>query len=302
MSRGSPPDSWAAARVPSKRLDALVWPLLRLGGASASGILLLVLFFLGRESWPALRSVGTTRWFTDDGWHPSASAAAGQFGLAPMIAGTLLSSAGAVLLAGMLGVGTAVFCRFYAPRVLGALLSRSIELLAGIPSVVFGLWGLTTLAPLVRRIEPPGPSLCTGILVLAFMILPTVALLAEAALRAVPRGYAQAAAALALSRRGTVWRVFLPAAAPGLRIAVLLASARAVGETMAIVMVCGNVVQLPKSLFDPVRTLTANVALELGYAAGDHRSALFVSGLVLMLAIIGLVGLAHRVGRSPVRA
>ena len=140
-----------------------------------------------------------------------------------------------------------------------------------------------------------------GILILALMILPTIALFADAALAAVPEAYLQGAAALGLSRWATVRGVVLPAAAGGLWTGVLLGVGRAVGETMAVLMVCGNVVQVPGGIFDPIRPLTSNIALEMGYALGDHRSALFVSALALMLVVVGLVGAAELASRGPVR-
>ena len=164
-----------------------------------------------------------------------------------------------------------------------------IELLAGIPSVVYGFWGLVVLVPLIGRIQPPGTSLLAGIAILTIMILPTIALMADASLAKVPPEYLRGAAALGLSRWATIRSIVFPAAKSGLFTGVILETGRAIGETMAILMVCGNVVQTPKSLFDPIRTLTANIALEMAYATGDHRSALFVSGLVLMALIVALV-------------
>ncbi|MFG0332126.1 MAG: phosphate ABC transporter permease subunit PstC, partial [Maioricimonas sp. JB049] len=239
----------------------------------------------------------------DASWHPAADAAEGTFNLLPMFVGTLLATGGAVLLATPLGVGSALFCRFYAPPLLARPYRMMIELLAGIPSVVYGFWGLVVLVPLIAAIAQPGSSLLAGILILSIMILPTVALVADASFSSVPRDYLRAAAALGLSRRGTITGVVLPTAASGLLTGVILAIMRALGETMAVLMVCGNVVQVPGSLFDPVRTLTANIALEMAYAMGDHRSALFVSGLLLMGLVTLLVAAAELVsrGRSFIR-
>jgi phosphate transport system permease protein len=169
-----------------------------------------------------------------------------------------------------------------------------VEILAGIPSVVYGFWGLVTVVPWVRRIAAPGQSLLAGLLILTLMILPTAALLAESSLRAVPRPLIDGAAALGMGRRAMVWGVAVPAAAPGIAAGVVLALVRAVGETLAVLMVTGNVVQVPTGLFDPLRALTANIALEMGYAEGVHRSALFVSGLALMALVSGLVLWVHR--------
>ncbi|MGR9108666.1 MAG: PstC family ABC transporter permease, partial [Gammaproteobacteria bacterium] len=158
---------------------------------------------------------------------------------------------------------------------------------------VYGLWGLTTVASWIGRLSPPGTSLLAGIFILALMILPTIALTSEAALAAVPGDYLRGAAALGLSRWATIRRVALPAAGSAIASGVLLAAARAMGETMAVLMVCGNVAQYPRSLFDSVRTLTANIALEMAYAMDYHRAALFVSGLLLMLLVLLMVGAAE---------
>ena len=227
-------------------------------------------------------------------WHP----VDGLYKLTPMLSATLYSTLGAVLLAAPLGIASALFSRYYSPPFLAGCYRRLIELLAGIPSVVYGFWGLTTLAPLIGRLQPPGVSLLTGILVLTLMILPTVALTADAALAAVPVAYLRGAAALGLSRWGLISGVALPAARSGITAGTLLAAGRAIGETMAVLMVAGNVVQHPHSLFDSVRTLTANIALEMAYATGDHRAALFVSGLALMIMVLILVGTAELLSRK----
>jgi phosphate transport system permease protein len=241
-----------------------------------------------------LRHVAWTRFITDTSWHP----VDGLYKLTPMLSATFYSTLGAVLLAAPLGIASALFSRFYAPPFLSGCYSRLIELLAGIPSVVYGFWGLTTFAPLIGRLHPPGASLLTGILILTLMILPTVALTVDAALAAVPTAYLRGAAALGLSRWGLISGVALPAARSGIIAGILLAAGRAIGETMAVLMVAGNVVQQPLSLFDSVRTLTSNIALEMAYATGDHRAALFVSGLALMVMVLVLVGTAEALSQK----
>jgi phosphate transport system permease protein len=249
------------------------------GTAAIAGVIVLgIVGFLALESLPALRAVGLLRFITDGSWHPLSD----RYDMTPMIAASLVITFGAVLAAAPLGVGSALFCRYYAPRPVAGPFRRLIELSAGIPSVVYGLWGLVVLAPIL------GHSLLAGTVILALMVLPTVALIADASLANVPEEYVRGGAALGLTRWGTIRRVILPAARSGLLTALILATARAVGETMAVLMVCGNVVRVPGNLLDPVRTLTANIALEMGYAADVHRSALFLSGLMLM-AIVGLL-------------
>jgi phosphate transport system permease protein len=255
-----------------------------------------IVFFLAVEAIPAFRHIGPRHFVSDAAWAPSAK----LYGLVPMLTGTLIAMAGSVLVATPLGILSAVFCHYYAPPKIAALYRRLIELLAGIPSVVFGFWGLVVLVPIIGRIHPPGPSLLAGILILAVMILPTIALMADGSLANVPKSYLDGAAALGLSKWSTVRQVVFPAAKSGLFTGVILETGRAIGETMAILMVCGNIVQTPKSLFDPMRTLTANIALEMAYAMGDHRAALFVSGLVLMAMIGALVAAAEWISHGKI--
>ncbi|GJL74702.1 MAG: phosphate ABC transporter permease subunit PstC [Nitrosomonas sp.] len=250
--------------------------------------MLLILAFLLFESWPVLMQPSLTRFVTSASWHPLE----GAYNLMPMLAGTLLASMGALLLAVPLGMASALFIVFYAPPYLATLYKRLIELLAGIPSVVFGFWGLTTLVPLINQWHPPGASLLAGMLVLTLMVLPLIALTAYTALAAVPDELFRNAAALGLSRWGMIRGVALPAASAGITAGIILAAARALGETMAVLMVAGNVVQYPETVFDPIRTLAANIALEMAYAMGDHRAVLFVSGLLLLLLVMVLSSIA----------
>ena len=278
---------------PTDRL--LLW-LLRGIAVIAGTIVMLIVTFLIVEALPVLRHVGVLRFFTDPSWHP----AEGFYNLTPMLWGTLFAMAGSVLIATPLGILSAVFCQYYAPTRLARPYRRLIELLAGIPSVVYGFWGLVVLVPLIGEIHPPGPSLLAGILVLTIMILPTIALMADASLANVPQQYVRGAAALGLPRWAMIRGVVFPAAKSGLFTGVILGTGRAIGETMAILMVCGNVVQTPSNLFDPIRTLTANIALEMAYALGDHRAALFMSGLVLMALIIALTISAEWISRGRI--
>lgn len=277
------------------RLDPALRVGLR-GLAFVSGlIVLLILLLLLVEAAPALSTLGPGQWLADPGWQPSG----GRYNLLPMIVGSALVALGALLLAVPLGLGAALFAQFYAPPGVARLWRRGLELMAGIPSVVYGFWALLVLVPLIRTLAPPGQSLLAGILVLALMILPTVAVTADAALAALPRALLSAARALGLGRVSRITRVALPAARAGILTGIVLALGRAVGETLAVLMVAGNVVQVPGSLLDPFRALTANIALEMAYAAELHRSALFVCGLVLFVITVGLVLLAARL--SPQR-
>lgn len=277
-------------------IDELVCWCLRGIAGIAGMIVLLIVIFLILEALPVLDHVGLFRFFTDPSWHP----AEGFYNLTPMLWGTLFAMAGSVLIATPLGILSAMFCHYYAPVSLARLYRRLIELLAGIPSVVYGFWGLVVLVPLIGEIHPPGPSLLAGILILTIMILPTIALMADASLANVPQHYLRGAAALGLPRWATIRGVVFPTAKSGLFTGVILETGRAIGETMAILMVCGNVVQTPSSVFDPIRTLTANIAMEMAYALGDHRAALFVSGLVLMAMIVALAIAAEWISRGRV--
>jgi phosphate transport system permease protein len=273
----------------------LCW-LLRGFAAVAGSIVMFIMTFLILEALPALQHIGLVRFFTDSSWHP----AEGLYNLAPMLWGTLFAMAGSMLIATPLGILSAVFCHYYAPTALAGLYRRLIELLAGIPSVVYGFWGLAVLVPLIGDIHPPGPSLLAGILILTIMILPTIALMADASLTHVPQRYVSGAAALGLPRWAIIQGVVFPVVKSGLFTGVIMGTGRAIGETMAILMVCGNVVQTPSSLFDPIRTLTANIALEMAYALGNHRAALFVSGLVLMVMIAALIASVEWISRGRI--
>lgn len=250
----------------------------------AGGAILLVAVFVALESLPALAAAGPSA-FVSAVWEPTA----GRFGLLPMVVGTLAVSAGAIVLAAPVGLASALFTRHYAPGPLAGIHRRVVELLAGVPSVVYGFWGLAVLVPWIARLEPPGSSVLAGVLVLTLMILPTVALTADAALEGVGSEPVYASAALGLTRWTTVRRVLLPTARGGIGTGIVLAMARALGETMAVLMVCGNVVQVPSGVFEPVRTLTAHIALEMAFAMDAHRSALFVSGAVLLAMVATLV-------------
>ena len=269
-------------------IDSTVSVVLQLIASIAILLVIMIVAFLMQESKPAINELGW-RMLNDDSWVPNEGAESGTFGLFPIVVGTLLVSAGAILIAAPVGVGSAIFNQYYAPRPVAYLYRRLVELLVGIPSVVFGFWGLVVLCPviagLVDRIglqNVPGPSLLAAIIIVSLMILPTVMLMSESALRTVPRAHIEGAAALGMGRFGIVCNIVLPQTKSGIVSGIVLAIARALGETMAVVMVAGNIPKVPSSLFDPVLTLTANIALEMGYAAGVHRSTLFCSGLVLL--------------------
>lgn len=248
---------------------------------SAVVLLILIIIFLVQQTWPLLAGGKLLHFLSAEGWHPLED----KLGMLPMLWATLASAIGALFIALPLGMAVAIFSLYVAPTYLKSVITLVVNVLAGIPSVVFGLWGLTWLVPLLNEWHAPGASLLAAILVLSVMILPTIAITTRTALAALPESYQQAAACLCLSRTTVIVKILVPAASRGISSGVLLALARALGETMAVLMVAGNVVQTPHSLFDPVRVLTANIALEMAYATDQHRAALFASGLLLMLLV-----------------
>jgi len=272
-----------------RNVDAIVRRLLWAVGLSATFIVCAVVFVILNEALPALRAVGIWRFVSDVSWHPAHDA----FNLSPMIVGTIIVAGGATAAGSLFSLLAAIFCCFYAPPWAAGLYTRMMELVAGIPSVVLGLWGLTVLVPLIDRLRSPGASALGAILILTLMVLPTITLLAIVSLRAVPQSLLLAAQALGLSKWSMITRVAVPAARRGLISGVILGAARALGETMAVLMVAGNIVQIPGSLFDPVRTLAANIVLEIPYAEGIHRSSLFVSGLFLISIIFAMLCIAE---------
>lgn len=254
----------------------------------AACLVLLVLYFVFGEARGALGREGIGSFFGSAEWHPKD----GEFGLLSMAAATLATTCGAVILAAPLGISAGLFNALIAPPFVARMHRSLVEILAGIPSVVYGLWGLVVLVPLIGAGTHSGQGLLAASVVLGLMILPTIALSTEAALNAVPRELLSGAAALGLGPIARARLVALPAARRGVLAGLVLAIGRAVGETMAVLMVAGNVVAWPQGLREPLRTMTANIALEMGYATTEHRSALFVVGLVLMLGVGLLVGAA----------
>jgi phosphate transport system permease protein len=267
------------------RAELGVEALIKVLGFSTVGFVLLIFFFLLREGVPFFFQVPAAELFSER-WYPTF----GLFGALPLILGSLLVMVVAVLIALPLGVATAVFIREVAPGWAREILKPLIEVLAGIPSVVLGFFGMTVLAPLVRQLlgVPTGLTAFTGALILAYMSLPTIISVAEDALDAVPRSYRDAGLAMGATRWQTTWRVVVPAGRSGIVMAGMLGMGRAIGETMAVMMVTGNAARMPvdlAALFRPVRTMTATVAAEMGEVARGsvHYHALFGIGIVLFL-------------------
>lgn len=271
------------------RTNKLVSISLALGAWLSVSILVLICLFIILKSLPFFTEVGITALWQDRSWAPTE----GLYNLVPMLVGSLLVTLGAVILAGPTGVLLAIFGHYYAPSWLRSIYRGLMELLSGIPSVVYGFWGLIVLVPWINQYAAPGASLIGACIILAIMVLPLVVLAADSAFSQTPKQWLVAADALALQRWSKVWRIVLPNALPSILSGVTLQTGRALGETMAVLMVCGNIVQIPGSLFDPIRTLTANIALEMAYATETHVHALFVSGLILLMLTIALVYLGN---------
>jgi phosphate transport system permease protein len=272
--------------------EFFVESLIRVLGSSAIGFVVLIFLFLMREGLPVVFQVAPqdalgTRWY------PTFA----LFGIAPLVLGSLLVTVTAVLIALPLGVAAAIFVREVAPGWAREVLKPLVEVLAGIPSVVLGFFGMTMLAPMVRQTlgAPTGLTAIAGALILAYMSLPTIISVAEDALDAVPKSYRDAGLAMGATRWQTIWRVIVPAARSGMVTAVMLGMGRAIGETMAVMMVTGNAARMPTtldSLLRPVRTVTATIAAEMGEVAqgSTHYHALFGLGIVLF-AVTFLINL-----------
>ncbi|MBW3139486.1 phosphate ABC transporter permease subunit PstC [Ferrimonas balearica] len=239
------------------------------------------------EGWLPNWAVGIIAMLTGMDWLPPA-----LYGIAPMIVGSLFATAVAVAIGVPVGILTAVFLAEIAPPRLVKVLRPAIELLAGIPSVVYGFFGLVVIVPLIEQVfgVPSGATVLAGSIVLAIMILPTVIAVSETSLRAVPRQYKEGSLALGASSIYTIFHVLIPAARSGILTGVILGIARAVGETMAIIMVMGNAPAMPNGVLESARTLTANIALEMSYATGIHASALYATGVVLLVFVMLLNG------------
>ncbi len=256
---------------------------------SATASLLLIALFILKEGVPFIIKVGLKSFLLSSEWNPAAE----KFGIYPMIIASLWVTLGAMLIGAPLGVAGAIFLTQFVPRSIMRIIKPMIELLAGIPSVVYGFMGVMVLAPFIRNyLGGPGLSLLAGSIILGVMVLPTVISISTDAINAVPKTYLEGALALGATRWQSVHMVILKAARSGIIASIILAMGRAVGETMAVIMVAGNAVRIPHSALDPVRTLTANIALEMGYATGLHRQALFATGVVLFVVVMILNSLA----------
>ena len=244
-----------------------------------------IAYTIVKESIPAFEEAGVGNIVLGRDWLPPA-----LYGVFTMIVASIVSTFGAVVVGVPVGILTAIFIAEIAPKRLADIIRPAVELLAGIPSVVYGFFGLVIIVPLIQNVfnVPAGNTILAGIIVLGVMILPTVITVSETSIRAVPRSYKEGSLALGASRIFTIFKLLVPAARSGIMTGVILGIGRALGETMAIIMVMGNAPAMPEGILDSARTLTANIAIEMSYASGVHANALYATGVVLLVFIMVL--------------
>ena len=246
---------------------------------------LLICVFLFANGIPAMGKIGLFDFLLGTDWAPSDTPQ--SFGILPMILGSIYITIGAVVIGVPIGVLTAVYMATSCGKRAYKILKPSIELLAGIPSIVYGFFGIVIIVPMVRfMFGGNGLNIISASILLGIMILPTVISISEAAIKAVPDSYYEGSIALGISHQKSVFLIMLPAAKSGIFTAIVLGIGRAIGETMAVIMVAGNQARIPSDIFDGVRTLTANIVLEMGYATDLHREALIATGVVLFIFIL----------------
>lgn len=244
----------------------------------------LICLFLFVNGIPAMREIGIFKFLLGTMWKPGNNI----YGILPMIMGSIYVTAGAILIGVPIGILTSVFMASYCPKKVYRFFKSAIDLLAGIPSVVYGFFGLMMLVPLIRDLfhKGNGSSILSASILLGIMILPTIIGVTESAIRAVPSNYYEGSLALGATKERSLFFVVLPAAKSGLIAGVVLGIGRAIGETMAVVMVAGNQARMPAGILRGVRTMTSNIVLEMGYAADLHREALIATGVVLFVFIL----------------
>jgi phosphate transport system permease protein len=261
---------------------AMQWVFLAAASISIFAVALICLFLFANGV-PAIQEIGIFQFLAGTKWKPSNN----LYGIFPMIIGSIYVTAGAIIIGVPMGVLCAGFLAHFCPKKLYKMIKPAIELLAGIPSIVYGFFGLVVLVPLMQNLfGGSGKGVLTASVLLGVMILPTVIGVSEAAIRAVPDSYYEGALALGISHERSVFFTVLPAAKQGIFAGVILGIGRAIGETMAVIMVAGNQAMIPSGLFSGVRTLTANIVMEMGYATDLHREALMGTAVVLFVFIL----------------
>ena len=243
----------------------------------------LICIFLFANGIPAMTKIGFFDFIFGRKWKPSNEI----FGIFPMIIGSIYITAGAIIIGVPIGILTAVYLARFCPEKLYKIIKPAVDLLAGIPSVVYGFFGLCVIVPFVRKhIGGDGNSILTASILLGFMILPTIINVSESSIRAVPEKYYQGALALGATHERSVFCTVVPAAKSGIMAGIVLGIGRAIGETMAVIMVAGNQARMPKGILEGIRTMTSNIVMEMGYATDLHREALIATGVVLFVFIL----------------
>ena len=276
------PNNFKKGRKKSRWVEYIVEPLLFLCAITATLGVATIVWFIFKEGLPVFVKYGFWDFVSTAEWKPLNN----QFGVFAMIVGSVLVTAGALILGVPVGIACSIYLAEFAPNWLQRIIRPAVELLAGIPSVIYGFYGLMIIVPLLKEwFGGTGLGALAASIVLAIMILPTIINISEDAIRAVPREYKEGSLAIGANHWQTVRKVILPVAKSGIIAAVVLGMGRAIGETMAVIMVAGNSVLIPDSLMDPVRTLTGNIVIEMAYASGDHSRALFATGIILFIFI-----------------
>lgn len=258
----------------------------------------LICIFLFANGIPAMSEIGVFKFLLGEEWRPSNNI----YGILPMILGSIYVTAGAVVIGVPIGIFTSVFMAHYCPKKIYPFLKSATELLAGIPSVVYGFFGLVVIVPIVRTYTASrgggnGQTMLTASIILGIMILPTIIGVTESAMRSVPDQYYEGSLALGATKERTIFRIVIPAAKSGVIAGIVLGIGRAIGETMAVIMVAGNQPRMPQGILQGVRTMTTNIVMEMGYAADLHREALIATAVVLFVFILiinGCVSLLNR--------
>lgn len=244
---------------------------------------LLICIFLFANGLPTIAQIGPLKFLFGQEWKPSNN----KFGILSMIVASIYVTGGAILIGVPIAVLTSVFMARYCPKRIYGVLKSGIELMAGIPSIVYGFFGLVLIVPLIRDVfGGPGASMLAAIILLGIMILPTIVGVTEAAIRGVPESYYEGSLALGATKERSIYAVMLPAAKSGILAGIVLGIGRAIGETMAVVMIAGNQPRMPKGLLKGVRTMTMNIVTDMGYATGLHRQALIATAVVLFVFIL----------------
>lgn len=264
--------------------------------SAITGILgvVLITVFIVKEGLPVLSSTGLFNFLGGTKWAPTNEI----FGIFPMIVGSALTTLGALIIGVPIGLGCSIYLAELASDRVQNILKPGIDLLAGIPSVIYGLYGMVVIVPLIRKtFGGSGFSVLAGSVVLAIMILPTIINISTSSIKSVPKDYKEASLAMGSSHWQAIVNVVLPSAKSGIFAGIILGLGRAIGETMAVIMITGNTAIIPKSIFSPVRTLTGNIGIEMGYASGTHQQALFATGIVLFVFIMIINAIANSLPR-----